>query len=190
MSSGRSAGGCRTTARNSGCATTTTGSWTRSTMAWTANGRLGAGRRRECRWPSGIRISPAPPRRTGRSARKSAARPARRIFLRRRLLGPAATLVPITATWRYDDFGIDLGTAWRAPGFNDSGWGTGTGLFFVEDGPLPAPKNTPLNRDVEYLLLPRHRSSWMATQRRRSSASGRWSMTARCFTSTASKCGG
>lgn len=64
------------------------------------------------------------------------------------LLGPAATLVPIEATWRYDDFGTDLGTAWRAPGYSDSGWATGTGLFFVEDGPLPAPKSTPLNRDV------------------------------------------
>lgn len=64
------------------------------------------------------------------------------------LLGPAATLVPIDASWRYDDFGTDLGTAWRAPGYSDSGWGTGTGLFFVEDGPLPGPKSTPLNRDV------------------------------------------
>jgi len=69
-------------------------------------------------------------------------------FSSAQLLGPADMLVPLAATWRYDDFGTDPGTAWREPGYNDSGWGTGAGLFYFEDGPLPGPKSTPLNRDV------------------------------------------
>ncbi|HKS36018.1 MAG TPA: lamin tail domain-containing protein, partial [Verrucomicrobiae bacterium] len=54
------------------------------------------------------------------------------------------TLLPITTAWKYNQSGIDLGTAWRGSGFDDSGWPSGAALLFVEDGPLPAPKNTPL----------------------------------------------
>ena len=36
--------------------------------------------------------------------------------------------------WRYWDQG-DQGTAWRAPGFDDSGWPTGVGLFGYETNP-------------------------------------------------------
>jgi hypothetical protein len=64
------------------------------------------------------------------------------------LLGPPDTLVPLVATWRYDDSGIDRGTAWRTPAYDDSGWAAGEGLFFFEDGPLPGPKSTPLRRDM------------------------------------------
>jgi len=55
-----------------------------------------------------------------------------------------ATLRPITTVWKYNQSGIDLGTAWRASGYDDSSWPSGAALLFVEDGPLPAPKNTPL----------------------------------------------
>lgn len=36
--------------------------------------------------------------------------------------------------WRYLDDGSDLGTAWRAPGFSDDGWASGTGQFGYGDG--------------------------------------------------------
>jgi hypothetical protein len=31
--------------------------------------------------------------------------------------------------WRFDQVGVDRGTAWRHPGYDDSGWEVGTGLF-------------------------------------------------------------
>lgn len=37
-------------------------------------------------------------------------------------------------TWRYSDQGLDLGTAWRAPGYNDSAWASGDGEFGYGDG--------------------------------------------------------
>ena len=33
--------------------------------------------------------------------------------------------------WRYEESGTDLGTAWTAPGYNDSAWLSGKGLFDV-----------------------------------------------------------
>ncbi|MGI8755458.1 MAG: fibrinogen-like YCDxxxxGGGW domain-containing protein [Acidimicrobiales bacterium] len=42
--------------------------------------------------------------------------------------GPApkiATAVAFGSAWRYADSGADLGTAWRAPAFNDSAWPSG-----------------------------------------------------------------
>lgn len=50
--------------------------------------------------------------------------------------------------WKYDDTGADLGTAWRAPGYNDSAWLSGSGLLGVETSipfPYPAPLLTPLS---------------------------------------------
>ena len=46
------------------------------------------------------------------------------------------TLVPITGAWRYDDTGADLGSAWRAPGFNDGAWASGAGLLAFNAGAL------------------------------------------------------
>jgi hypothetical protein len=34
-------------------------------------------------------------------------------------------MIPSGAVWRYEDTGTDLGTAWRATNYNDSGWGIG-----------------------------------------------------------------
>ncbi|MBI4328153.1 MAG: lamin tail domain-containing protein [Chloroflexi bacterium] len=53
-------------------------------------------------------------------------------------------LLRIDASWRYSEAGIDLGTAWRQPGYDDSAWPAGAALFYVTTAPLPAPKNTPL----------------------------------------------
>ena len=49
-----------------------------------------------------------------------------------------------TSTWRYNDTGVDLGTAWRATSFADSGWSAGAGLFGSETTPAtyPYPFNT------------------------------------------------
>jgi hypothetical protein len=34
---------------------------------------------------------------------------------------------PPFSTWKYHDAGVDLGTAWRAPGYADGGWASGPG---------------------------------------------------------------
>jgi hypothetical protein len=59
---------------------------------------------------------------------------------------PAGThsFLVITNQWRYNESGSNLGTAWRSRFYNDSSWPTGRALLYVENSPLPAPKNTPL----------------------------------------------
>lgn len=52
--------------------------------------------------------------------------------------------LPFDASWRYFQTGALPGPAWRQPGFDDTAWPSGRGVFFVEEAPLPAPKNTPL----------------------------------------------
>lgn len=47
---------------------------------------------------------------------------------------PAATLVAPGATWSYNDTGTDLGTAWRAPDYDDSGWAEGPAELGYGDG--------------------------------------------------------
>ena len=51
-----------------------------------------------------------------------------------------STLFAAGSTWRYEDSGQDIGTAWRNPGFNDSAWASGDGKFGYGD-----PVNTPVN---------------------------------------------
>jgi hypothetical protein len=41
--------------------------------------------------------------------------------------------------WKYNDLSVDLGTAWRAPAYDDSAWPQGPGLLGFEDAALPAP---------------------------------------------------
>ncbi|MBC8003174.1 MAG: lamin tail domain-containing protein, partial [Opitutaceae bacterium] len=54
------------------------------------------------------------------------------------------TLVTITSPWKYQSTSDLTGINWIAPGFDDSGWGSGLSLFYNETAALPAPKNTPL----------------------------------------------
>ena len=54
------------------------------------------------------------------------------------------SLLELTDTFRYEQSGTDLGTAWRDPEFDDSAWPSGPGVLYVEDEPLPVPKGTPL----------------------------------------------
>ncbi len=43
-------------------------------------------------------------------------------------------LVSAGAQWKYFDKGVDLNTAWRAPGFDDSGWSNGLAQLGFNDG--------------------------------------------------------
>ena len=54
------------------------------------------------------------------------------------------TPVPLTGMWRYDDTGADRGAAWREPGYDDSAWPAGAGLFAFNTGQLPGSIGTPL----------------------------------------------
>lgn len=40
------------------------------------------------------------------------------------------TLVTLAGEWRYNETGTDLGTAWRASGYNDAAWPSGKALFY------------------------------------------------------------
>ena len=60
------------------------------------------------------------------------------------LTGGKTNYLGLASTWRFNDTGTDLGSAWRDPAYNDSSWPSGPGLFFVEDAALPGPKSTPL----------------------------------------------
>jgi hypothetical protein len=53
-------------------------------------------------------------------------------------------LIAVTDSWKYNQSGADLGTAWRGTGYNDNAWPSGVGLFYNETAALPAPKQTPL----------------------------------------------
>jgi hypothetical protein len=44
------------------------------------------------------------------------------------------TVIAPNSQWRYFDQGVDLGTAWRATGYNDSAWAIGNGEFGYGDG--------------------------------------------------------
>ena len=57
------------------------------------------------------------------------------------------TLIEFTNVWKYDQSGLDLGTAWRTNDYDDSSWSTGPGLLGFEDGipyPYPLAVATPL----------------------------------------------
>jgi len=61
------------------------------------------------------------------------------------LTAPGVGLLGYTAGWRYDQSGTDLGTAWRDPAFNDSGWLAGNGVFYNTSATTPQPKGTLLS---------------------------------------------
>jgi hypothetical protein len=56
----------------------------------------------------------------------------------------AQTVFGLTQVWKYNQAGTDLGTAWRATGYNDAAWPSGPGLLCVEDAASVTPKNTAL----------------------------------------------
>ncbi len=48
---------------------------------------------------------------------------------------PPVTLVPTGATWKYHDQGLNLGTSWREPNFDDSSWSSGPAELGYGDSP-------------------------------------------------------
>jgi hypothetical protein len=54
------------------------------------------------------------------------------------------SIFTITAPWKYNQSGQNLGTAWRQPSYNDTAWPSGAALLYVTTATLPAPKNTQL----------------------------------------------
>ena len=53
-------------------------------------------------------------------------------------------LVTLTNTWRYDQSGLNLGTAWNTPAFSDASWLLGQGVFYTNLPTLAAPKGATL----------------------------------------------
>ena len=53
-------------------------------------------------------------------------------------------LVAMDAHWRFDQSGVDRGTEWRQPDFDDDDWPSGRGVLARETADLSAPKNTSL----------------------------------------------
>jgi hypothetical protein len=49
-------------------------------------------------------------------------------------LDGTVTLIKPGSVWRYHDTGVDLGTAWHEPAFNDSGWAAGPAPLGYGDG--------------------------------------------------------
>ncbi|MBN1673693.1 MAG: lamin tail domain-containing protein [Kiritimatiellae bacterium] len=50
----------------------------------------------------------------------------------------SGVLVPATAGWKYHDAGLDLGTAWRSPSYDDGGWADGNApLGYGDPGVYP-----------------------------------------------------
>lgn len=47
---------------------------------------------------------------------------------------PITALASNSSGWKYSDEGIDLGTAWRSPGYNDTGWSNGIAELGFGDG--------------------------------------------------------
>jgi len=56
-----------------------------------------------------------------------------------------------TTPWRFNDTGADLGEAWRAVGYDDSGWATGYALFDVKNsGPRATVSGETVRQDMAY----------------------------------------
>jgi hypothetical protein len=67
------------------------------------------------------------------------------------------TWVAFGSVWRYSDTGQDLGTAWRQPGFNDSGWAAGPArLGLGGDGEVTTVNGGPSNARTPTIYF-RHR---------------------------------
>ena len=67
-------------------------------------------------------------------------------------------LLPFDATWKFHTNGLDLGTAWKDPGFNDSAWPSGAALLgFEPDAPT-------LSQLAQQGLNTNNATSWQRTR--------------------------
>ena len=62
-----------------------------------------------------------------------------------------ATLVASNSVWRYLDNGTDQGTAWSAPGFDDSSWAAGPAQLGYGDGDEATTVNSGPNATIRYV---------------------------------------
>ena len=53
--------------------------------------------------------------------------------------------ITLNSAWRYEDSGNGLPADWKIPGFDDSGWNQGPGVFYNTPDALTVPKTTLLN---------------------------------------------
>ncbi|MCL5098964.1 MAG: lamin tail domain-containing protein, partial [Candidatus Omnitrophica bacterium] len=60
------------------------------------------------------------------------------------LTGKTTRLLNYNDNWKYDDAGIDRGSSWRDPAYDDQAWKYGPGLFALGGSSLPGPKGTDL----------------------------------------------
>jgi len=58
------------------------------------------------------------------------------------------TLVPLNATWRYDQSGSDLAGVFKELAFNDSTWPSGQALLGIEDT-VPSPYTEPFRTTLK-----------------------------------------
>ena len=58
------------------------------------------------------------------------------------------TLIEFTNVWKYDQSGLDLGTAWRTNDYDDSAWRSGKGLIGFEDVIAPYLINAPFSTPI------------------------------------------
>jgi hypothetical protein len=55
------------------------------------------------------------------------------------------TVITFSNVWKYHDAGVDLGTAWRTPGYDDTQWPSGAALLYNNTNNLQMPRNTLVN---------------------------------------------
>lgn len=58
------------------------------------------------------------------------------------------TLIQFTNVWKYDQSGLELGTAWRTNDYDDSAWPVGRGLLGFEDNVQAYAVHAPINTQL------------------------------------------
>src|SRR5216117_1061887 len=60
-----------------------------------------------------------------------------------------STLIQFTNVWKFDQSGLELGTAWTTNSYDDSTWSAGPGLLGFESGnPLVYTVHAPINTQL------------------------------------------
>src|SRR5438034_8124930 len=62
------------------------------------------------------------------------------------------TILPLTSAWKYNASGLELGTSWRNPGYDDSTWPSGPVVLAFED-------NNAFTLSLTNTILPLHNES-------------------------------
>ncbi len=62
-------------------------------------------------------------------------------------VGYSSSVIALDGVWKYNQDGVDLGSTWRQPTYNDSSWASGPALLADETATLPEPIRTNLQVD-------------------------------------------